>query len=170
MVKYLVYPMVILALSAFDFPLYAEEGEQVTGAVRVAGGGFSQEIQVLTEGKDTPVVLCDTPEAGRVKKLAAMTVKVTGSWMLNKQGQKSCFTTKSFVVTKHISGREPLVGTLVKNNESFAIKNDDGKEYKITEVSSGLAKLAGKKVIVDAKSINTSNKKVLKVVSYGEFP
>jgi hypothetical protein len=162
--------MISLVLMAVYEPLHAEEGEQITGVVRVAGGGFSQEIQVLQEGQDTPLVLCDTPEAGRVKKLAAMTVKVTGSWQLNKQGQKSCFTTKSFVVTKHISGREPLVGTLVKNNESFAIKDEGGKEFKLTEVSSGLAKLVGKKVIVDAKSINTSNKKVLKVVSYGEFP
>lgn len=163
-------PLLILSQLVFPGGLQAGENEQITGTVRVAGGGFSQEIQVIKEGQDTPVVLCDNTEAGRVKKLAAMTVKVTGSWHLNKQGQKSCFTTSEFLVVKHISGREPLVGTLFKDTDGYLIKGEGGKEHRIFEVSTGLAKLSGKKVIVDVKSINTSNKKVLKVVSFGEFP
>lgn len=149
---------------------YAQNNDKIEGVVRVSGSGVSQEIHVLTDDGDKQAILCEGNLTSRVKKLAAMTVQIDGSWNLNKQGQKSCFSGTEFKILKHISGRQPLVGILAKGKEGFVVKGDDGKEIQLAEVSSGLAKLEGKKVIIDAKSVTTSAKKSLKVVSYGEHP
>jgi hypothetical protein len=148
----------------------AQVSEKIEGVVRVAGGGLSQEIQLLGEGDEKSTVLCENDLVFRIKKLAAMTIQVNGSWVQLKQSPKKCFSASEFRVLKHISGREALVGILSKSKNTYAVKGDDGKDHLISEVPAGLAKLEGKKVILDVMSITTSSKKSLKVVSYGEYP
>jgi len=152
------------------YAAFADTQGQIQGIVRVAGSGLSQEIQILQGENDKPSVLCPNDVAGRVKMLSAMTVQVSGIWKLDKQGQRSCLDSSEFRVLKHISGREPFVGIFLKGKDGFFIKSEDGREHLIPEVPKGLGKMEGKKVIIDGKFMTTSNRKVLKVVSYGEYP
>jgi hypothetical protein len=147
-------------------------GDEFEGQIRNSGSSVNQIVEVVSDNTQNSQKLCLDDTASRVKRLTGLTIKVSGDWKINKTGQKQCLQVKSFTILKHSSGRTPLVGTLQNENGVFVVTAEDGKKQTLDEVSSGLKKLSGKKVILDVKPLDASSDKssVLKVVTYREYP
>jgi hypothetical protein len=147
-------------------------GEELEGQIRNSGSGANQQVELVGNQGKTAQKLCGDDGATRVKRLTGMTLKVTGEWKLNKAGERQCLALTGFTIVKHTSGRSPLVGVLQNENGVYVVAGEDGKKKVLGEVSSGLKKLAGKRVILDVKPLDASTDKsaVLKVVTYGEYP
>ena len=161
--------MGVILLAGYGSLASAEEFE---GAIRNSGSSVNQTVELVSDQGKTTQKLCLDAGASRVKKLTGLTIRVTGDWKLNKAGEKQCLELKSFKIVKHTSGRVPLVGVLEQENGVYVVAGEDGKKQPLGEVSSGLKRLAGKKVILDVKPLDVSGDKsaALKVVTYGEYP
>jgi len=153
---------------------YAPHGisEEFEGQIRNSGSSVNQIVELVGDQGKNIQKLCFDEGAIRIKKLTGMTLRVNGEWKLNKAGQRQCLQLKSFTIVKHTSGRTPVVGVLQNDNGVYQVAGEDGKKQTLGEVSSGLKRLTGKKVILDVKPLDASGDKsaVLKVVTYGEYP
>lgn len=168
MAKPLRYGAVVAALLAAPAAL----AETVEGVVKVAGGGLNAEVMVAASGNTGPVLCGMSDMTKQVKHLAAMTVKVDGEWKTNKEGQKTCFSPAAFTVTKMSTGRDAVVGKLTQKDGKYLVTTDDGKVQTLEDVSPGLKKLEGQKVILDLKQVDAPKGQdaASKVVTYAAFP
>lgn len=153
--------------------------EKATGIVQIHGSSYSRAI-VLTKSSQAKnangeITLCDSELSKKIGRLSGMTAEVEGSWEEKKHKKTgkvigSCFQASQFIVTKVSSGREALVGKLEKQGEKFVLISKDGNTRELESIPQGLANLAGKHVIIDAKQMNEKNKVSWKIVSYAEHP
>lgn len=148
------------------------QAEDLTGTVVTVGSSLTTTVMVTPAGEAKGPSLCYTDLAERVRKLTAMTVKVSGDWKLNDKSEKKCFEASEFTVLKTSSGRDAIVGTLVETSGVYQVTGGDGKIMTLGEVSGGLKKLSGQKVILDLKAMESPNAKepTYKVVTYAAFP
>lgn len=148
---------------------YAEE---IEGVIRNSGSGVNQMVEVVPGKATGGQRLCTHEGALHVKKLSGMTLQITGDWKMDKAGKRQCFAPSAFKIRRHISGRPPLVGVVNVEEAVFVLTDEDGKKHVLGEVSAGLRKLAGKKVILDVKPIVASSQQesLLKVISYSTYP
>src|SRR5690606_6793650 len=95
--------------------------------------------------------ICANEIGKSVRRLGAMTVRVSGEWKLDKKGAKRCFEGRSLSVLKTSSGRDALVGTLSSQDGVYVVKDASGQTHTLGDVPGGLKKLDGQKVILDIK-------------------
>lgn len=147
---------------------YADE---LVGTAQIVGSGYSSKI-ILDSGLTKNPELCRGDVSKRVSRLSGMLIKAQGEWQLNKNGEKSCFAATEFAVTKTSNGRDAIVGVLTASEGRYQVSDAAGKVYKLGQLSSGLKKLEGKKVILDLNVINspTAQDQSYKVVTYAEMP
>ncbi len=146
--------------------------EELEGTVLTVGNALNTEVMLTQPKENKGPNLCYTDLVKRVKKLAAMSVKVTGDWKVNAKGEKTCFDATDFTVTKTSSGRDAVVGVLSDKDGVYQVTGDDGKVMLLSDVSGGLKKLSGQKVILDLKAMDSpaSKEATFKVVTYAAFP
>jgi len=130
------------------------KAESIEGSVRTVGSAINARTVLAASGSGAAdQALCRDAVARRVAKLGGMVVRATGNWN-GSDGKTRCFAAASFVVVRNSSGREPLVGILRKDGAGWHVTSDSGVRSDLTSVPSGLAKLDGRKVIVDAKPMD----------------
>lgn len=153
----------------FSAPLLADE---LTGHVLVVGSSVNMKVQLTEKSGSAGPSLCKNDVAAKVRKLLRLEVQVSGSWQLNKDGGKDCFAATGFKILRHSSGRAPFVGMLNEEGAHYVIKTEDGKVSRLSEISSGLKKLKGRRVILDLKPMDAPGQKDVsfKVVAYSEYP
>lgn len=153
----------------FSAPTLAEE---LTGHVLVVGSSVNMKVQLTEKNGSTGPSLCKNDVASKVKKLLRLEVRVSGNWQMNKDGGKDCFMASAFQILRHSSGRAPFIGMLIEDGANFVIKSDDGKVSRLSEITAGLKKLKGRKVILDLKPMDAPGQKTasFKVVAYSEYP
>jgi hypothetical protein len=158
----------LLTSALLSAPAFAED---LTGTVMTVGSALNATV-TLTSAEGKGPSLCTGETAKRVRKLTAMTVKVSGEWKKNDKGENQCFEATDFTVLKTSSGRDAVVGTLGEKAGVYQVTADDGKVMTLGGVSGGLKKLSGHKVILDLKSMENPNAKepTYKVVTYAAFP
>jgi hypothetical protein len=146
--------------------------ESLEGIVRNSGSGVNQVVEVVVAKATNGDRLCPGEVSARIKKLSGMTLEISGDWKIGKSGDRQCFEVQGFHIKRHLSGRPPLVGTLKDDAGTYAVVTEDGKKHVLGDASSGLKKLAGKKVILDIKSFDATGEQSsnLKVISYAAYP
>lgn len=146
--------------------------EELAGVVKVTGSGITAQTMVSPVGEEKGPEVCGNDVGKKIRRLGAMTLKVTGDWKVKKNGDKGCFNATEFKVLKTSSGRDAVVGTLAQKNGSFVVTGSDGHTHVLDDVTGGLKKLEGQKVILDIKPINspTAKEPVYKVVTYAAHP
>jgi hypothetical protein len=165
----LILSFLVASFMTLSSSAYAEDLE---GVVVSVGSALNTSVMLTKENEPKGPKLCYDDVGKRVRKLSAMTVKVTGNWKTNDKGAKTCFEASDFTVLKTSSGRDAVVGTLGEKSGVYQVTGGDGKVLKLGEVTSGLKKLNGQKVILDLKSMESPNAKepTYKVVTYAAFP
>lgn len=146
--------------------------DELSGAVITFGWSLNTTVRLNQPNEKNGPKLCMNDLAKRIRKLSAMTVKVTGEWTKDDKGENKCFEATDFTVQKTSSGRDAIVGTLSEKSGSYQVTGDDGKVMTLGEVTGGLKKLAGQKVILDLKAMDNPAAKeaTYKVVTYAAFP
>jgi hypothetical protein len=147
--------------------------DDLSGHVIVVGSSVNMRVQLTEKEGSKGPALCPNDVSKRIRKLLRLEVSVTGAWQMKKDGSsKDCFAATGFKILKHSSGRDPIIGMLQDQGAYFIVKGDDGKVSKLSEVTSGLKSLKGKKVILDLKPMDSPGQKDVsyKVVAYSEFP
>ena len=147
------------------------------GIVKTLGSSFNRVVALTestsTRAKNGDVPLCDGEFANRMNKITSMTVQVKGVWtdVKNKKGaiMRQCLQGLEFTVMKTPAG-VPLVGELVWKGDVYVVKTDAGIEHRLEKASPGLAKLVGKKVILDARETAQKTDKIWTVVTYSLYP
>jgi hypothetical protein len=155
---------------AFLFLSTVALGETVKGRVRNSGVGIVQSVHLIDEETASDRSLCAGDVSGKVKKLSGMVIEVEGLVKKRPNGNSECFDAIGFRIIRNISGRAPLIGLLKVENDVVSVVSEDGVAHILNEVSSGLKKLVGKKVILDVRSNESGDSKGLKVISYSSFP
>lgn len=157
------------SLSVLAAPAFAED---LQGMVVTVGTALNATVMLTQPGEAKGPTVCYDDVGKRIRKLSAMTVKVTGDWKTNEKGDKKCLEATSFDVLKTSSGRDAVVGSLSEKGGVYQVTSADGKVMTLGEVSGGLKKLNGQKVILDLKSMESPNAKepTYKVVTYAAFP
>lgn len=161
----------LIAASLFSLAAPAA-AESLEGTVVSVGSSLNTSVMLTQPNEAKGPKLCYTDLAKKVRKLAAMTVKVSGDWKTNDKGDKTCFEATDFTVLKTSSGRDAIVGTLGEKSGVYQVTGGDGKVMTLGEVTGGLKKLNGQKVILDLKSMESPNAKepTYKVVTYAAYP
>ncbi len=146
--------------------------EDLQGTVVSVGSAMNTTVMLTQPTDPKGPTLCYTDVTKRVRKLSAMTVKVSGAWTTNQKGEKTCFEVTDFDVLKTSSGRDAVVGTLGESGGAYQVTGKDGKVMTLGEITGGLKKLKGQKVILDLKSMNSPAAKepTYKVVTYAAYP
>jgi hypothetical protein len=159
---------VFVALLVTALPAHAEE---LTGTAQIVGSGYNSKVILDGAASPSPHV-CRSDTSKRLSRLTGMTVKVQGEWKTKKDGAKDCFDAVEFTVLKTSSGRDAIVGVLSQEKGHYQVSDDSGKVVKLSDLSSGLKKLEGKKVILDVNLINTPAglEASYKVITYAEMP
>ena len=146
------------------------------GVVVVVGSAINAQTR-LKNPKDSAegTSLCRSAIARRVGRVTGMTVSASGSWSQNPVSKDKCLEVKSFRILKTSSGREAVVGKLVKQDANFFVETQNGKRQSLSSVPAGLSKLEGKEVIIDVKPLDSPGtpgaaENSWKVVSYSEHP
>jgi hypothetical protein len=148
--------------------------DQVQGLIRLSGTAVAKQVAITKETEFSGTNLCPGDKAKRLIALESMIVKVWGN--TREQNGSKCFDVGSFSVLKTPAGREAIVGTLTQHDGVFQITTDDGRSMRLVSVPDGLKAMAGKKVIVDLKSVEApeSTQELttsgFKAVYYAEFP
>ena len=157
-------------LLTFGTPALADE---LAGSVIVVGSSINMRVLLTEKGAADGPALCANDVSKTIRKLLRLEVQVSGSWKI-KDGTsvKDCFETTSFKILKHSSGRPPVIGILTEDGPNFTIKGEDGRVSRLSDITSGLVKLKGKKVILDLKPMDAPGQKDVsfKVVAYSEYP
>jgi|GEM_PF-2718497 len=164
-------------------PLFAQGASEAKGftdsaegVVVVTGSAANAQTKLSTRpGSSEGVAVCRSGNARRLGKVSGMTVAADGVWSQNPVSKEKCLEVKNFRIKKTSSGRDALVGKLLKREAQFFVETDDGKEQSLSSVPPGLSKLEGKQVIIDVKpldspSANAAGGKSWRVVSYSEHP
>jgi hypothetical protein len=162
----LVLATLFLALST---PAQAED---LAGSVIVVGSSINMRVLLTEKGAADGPALCTNDVSKKIRKLLRLEVQVNGSWKMKDATKKDCFDATSFKILKHSSGRPPVIGVLTEDGPNFIIKGEDGRVNRLSDITSGLAKLKGKKVLLDLKPMDAPGQKDIsyKVVSYSEYP
>jgi hypothetical protein len=151
-------------------PAFADD---LAGNVIVVGSSVNMRVLLTEKGAAEGPALCTNDVSKRIRKLLRLEVQVTGSWkMKDATNAKDCFEATSFKVLKHSSGRQPVIGILTEDGANYMIKGEDGRVSRLSDITSGLMKLKGKKVILDIKPMDAPGQKDIsfKVVAYSEYP
>ncbi len=153
----------------FGTPVLADD---LAGSVIVVGSSVNMRVLLTEKGAADGPALCTNEVSKKIRKLLRLEVQVTGSWKMKDSGTKDCFDATSFKILKHSSGRPPVIGILTEDGPNFIIKGEDGRVNRLSDITSGLTKLKGKKVILDLKPMDAPGQKDIsfKVVSYSEYP
>ena len=163
-------------LHAQGTTVHSGAAASVNGVVVVSGSAANIQTKLADSAGGTPhTVLCRSGEAKKIGRVTGMTVLVTGLWGANPLTKEKCLETKSFKVLKAPSGREAVVGKLIKQDANFYVLTGDGKRRELSSVPAGLAKLEGKEVVIDVKPLDSpvgseAAGKSSRVVSYSEHP
>lgn len=156
-------------LFAIGTPALADD---LSGSVLVVGSSINMRVLLTEKGAVDGPALCTNEVSRKIRKLLRLEVQVGGSWKMKDATTKDCFEVSSFKILKHISGRPPVIGILTEDGPNFIIKGEDGRVSRLSDITSGLTKLKGKKVILDLKPMDAPGQKDIsfKVVSYSEYP
>ncbi len=162
----LVFATLLLSLGT---PALADD---LAGSVIVVGSSVNMRVLLTEKGAADGPALCTNDISKKIRKLLRLEVQVNGSWKMKDANTKDCFDATSFKILKHSSGRPPVIGILTEDGPNFIIKGEDGRVNRLSDITSGLVKLKGKKVILDLKPMDAPGQKDIsyKVVSYSEYP
>jgi len=163
----IVFFVLLLALST------SAKAEELEGSVIVVGSSINMRVLLTKKGAADGPALCTNDVSKKIRKLLRLEVQASGSWkMKNGTSTKDCFEASSFKILRHSSGRPPVIGILTEDGPNFIIKGEDGRVNRLSDITSGLTKLKGKKVILDIKPMDAPGQKDVsyKVVSYSEYP
>lgn len=146
--------------------------EDLSGSVIVVGSSINMRVLLTAKGAADGPALCTNEVSKRIRKLLRLEVQVSGSWKMKDATTKDCFETTSFKILKHSSGRPAVIGILAEDGPNFTIKGENGYVNRLSDITSGLMKLKGKKVILDLKPMDAPGQKDVsyKVVAYSEYP
>jgi hypothetical protein len=146
--------------------------EDLSGVIVVAGPEASAATMLAPPQDTQGPTLCPSDNVRRLRHLSGMTAATKGGWQLSPAGQKTCFDVTEFTITKLASGRDAVVGVLKRHGAGFDIVGDGGKVLFLSEITDGLRKLEGLKVIVELRPSQgpTAHEATFKVVSFALFP
>lgn len=148
------------------------KADELAGHVLVVGSSVNMKVQLTEKNGSSGPSLCKNDVANRIKKLLRLEIRVSGDWQKKADGSNDCFMASSFTILRHSSGRVPVVGLLQEEGATFVVKSDDGKVSRLSDITTGLKRLKGRKVILDLKPMDTPGQKDVsfKVVAYSEYP
>jgi hypothetical protein len=126
-------------------------GKSVEGIIRSSGSKINYRIIIKEKGGSKDHTLCPGKVSDQINQYKRMHAKVTVT-----EG-KQCLTPSSFQLVKTANGRDPVVGTLTKEGEYFAITHN-GKKFLLEKIPKRLKIMENKKVVLDlAKSLSKKN-------------
>lgn len=143
--------ILFLALGTFIAGIAA--GASVEGVIGGSGSHINYRVTIKEKGKVKHHKICQGAIADEINQYHRMTARV--EYVQNK---KKCLTVSKFTLLKTPSGKEPFLGTLVKEGNSYSLKTKD-QTYKIENAPKKLQKMVTKEVVCDLEASTTKQGK-----------
>ena len=151
----------IILILSISFSQLVNAASSVSGLVRVTKATGGRYVNLESVETKKSVRLCDSDVSNKIQTLISMTLEVSGDWKGPESSKTSCFDSKEFKILKLASGREPAVGVLKAEKDTFYLEHADGQKSVFLKVPKRMKKMINKKIIVDPKIV---------AVSYSVYP